>query len=154
MRLKLSRERSKRVEVHSGKKIPVGIFPKYHLYIIFLALSKSRLNIQGKILDFDVDMSLAHHHPYFYLSQPNYSLPCSPSPLLHFKFESFAHLCNALCSDTGSSVFSEYQRDCNGNAWRLQLYPNDRSVNEGFISLYLCSGNKHIITCSFDLGIS
>lgn len=67
MRLKLSRERSKRVEVHSGKKLPVGIFPKYHLYIIFLALSKSRLNIQGKILDFDVDVSLAHHHPYFYL---------------------------------------------------------------------------------------
>ena len=55
--------------------------------------------------------------------------------LLHFKFDGFAD----LPSDVDSRVNSDIQKDCDGNKWKLVLYPGGESDagEQGWIGLYL-----------------
>ena len=60
--------------------------------------------------------------------------------LLHFKFDGFANLPTTV----NSCVWSDHQTDCNGNEWKLELYPGGRSheTEQGWVGLYLRSYNR------------
>ena len=70
--------------------------------------------------------------------------------LLHFKFEDFA----SLSSETGASVYSEVQTDCNGHKWNIKLYPGGKSTTEsGWIGLFLHTKNKEALDTKFTLSL-
>jgi speckle-type POZ protein len=71
--------------------------------------------------------------------------------LLHFKFDDFAD----IPSEVDSEVFTEVQTDCNGNKWKLCLYPGGESdtAEQGYISLYLMSCNKEKIEAKYNFSI-
>eukprot|EP00956_Cyclotella_meneghiniana_P024332 scaffold48767_cov67-Cyclotella_meneghiniana.AAC.6 len=55
--------------------------------------------------------------------------------LLHFKFDGFAD----LPSGVDSHVYSDVQTDCNGDTWKLKLYPGGNSAagEQGWIGVFL-----------------
>ena len=70
--------------------------------------------------------------------------------LLHFKFEDFA----SLSSETGASVYSEVQTDCNGHKWNIKLYPGGKSTTEtGWIGLWLFSKNEEALDTKYTLSV-
>ena len=72
--------------------------------------------------------------------------------LLHFRFDGFAD----LPSEVDSSVESDVQTDCNGNKWKLVLYPGGQSDADkpGWIGLYLhAEANKESLDAAFRLAL-
>lgn len=75
--------------------------------------------------------------------------------LLHFKFDNFAN----LHSEVGRHLFSEEQTDCNGNKWKLKLFPGGvrhrarNAMEECYVGVYLCSGNQEDIYARSDFCI-
>jgi speckle-type POZ protein len=83
---------------------------------------------------------------------PKVPTPMSSKPvLLHFKFEDFAN----LPSEVDSEVPSDEQTDCNGNKWKLQLYPGGTvdAEEEGYVGLYLNSCNTKTIEAKQNFSI-
>lgn len=71
--------------------------------------------------------------------------------LLHFKFDNFT----SLSTEVDSNVCTEVQTDCNGNKWRLKLYPGGerRNTKEGHVGLYLRSCNDDSIDLKYNISI-
>eukprot|EP00956_Cyclotella_meneghiniana_P006245 scaffold8150_cov69-Cyclotella_meneghiniana.AAC.6 len=72
--------------------------------------------------------------------------------LLHFKFDGFAD----LPSEVDSRVYSYVQTDCNGNKWKLCLYPGgENDADEpGWIALYLhAKGHSTSLDTRFRFGV-
>jgi speckle-type POZ protein len=71
--------------------------------------------------------------------------------LLHFKFDNFAN----LPSEVGSYVFSDEQTACNGNKWKLRLFPGGQrgAAEQGYIGLFLHSCNTESIEAKHNLSI-
>jgi hypothetical protein len=75
---------------------------------------------------------------------------------LHFKLDNFVNLSTTteLFSWTvvGRCVYTEAQTDCNGNEWKLGLWPegHPRAIEEGCVGLKLCSCKDEPIDASTD----
>jgi speckle-type POZ protein len=66
---------------------------------------------------------------------------------LQFKFDNFVN----LPSEVDSFVYADEQTDCNGNKWKLCLYPGGESdAEEGYVGLCLRSCNEEIIEAKYN----
>eukprot|EP00956_Cyclotella_meneghiniana_P005122 scaffold6381_cov69-Cyclotella_meneghiniana.AAC.2 len=86
-------------------------------------------------------MAEAMNHEVYCQHRPVQRVKTATPALLHFKFDGFAE----LPADLGRHKFSKAKTDCNGNEWRLQLYPGGRSeaAEKGWVALSLHFSHKN-----------